>query len=368
MGSLASDRFRYGVLLAIAVAFSLAPGCGTDKGGANAPAPEPTSHTSSERSPESVDPSGRIDLGEGGSVSWLDSRRILHYSVTGLPAIDVETHERATVLPAADSTRLGSSAVVSPDGSQLAFARHLSWDGPPVLQVLTLGEKEPISVAPMPDGPYGHDLPVWSPDGTMLAYLDRNRNMAYIVAVDGRSEPRVLPPDFVGVEVAAVMDWWGDRLLVSAGTGSATGLFIVPVGGGPPLRIDGDGAPKPGEAPASVGFSPDGTKVAYAKPDGGLWLAASDGSWRRSVNAKVGPLHRGYLDASFTPDGRLAFAVDEGLWLANQDGRAATQLTDSGCHNPLVSPDGSKIACYYSEEDAWGGHKVSVLIVQVAAA
>jgi hypothetical protein len=360
MGSSASARPRYGLILAIAAAFSLGVGCSADEERPTAPASKPPPP------PVAAGPSGRIELGEGGSVRWLDEDRILHYGLDGLAAIDVETKEREIVLPSSDGTRLASMAVVSPDGTRLAFARHLAWDRPPVLQVLPLGEKEPVSVAPTPEGPYGHDLPVWSPDGRQLAYLDRNRGMAYIVAADGRSEPQVLPPDFVGFEVAAVVDWWGDRMLVSAGTGSASGLYVVPVGGGPRLRIDGEGEPKPGGGPVAVGFSPDGRKVAYVRPDGGLWLAASDGSWRRHVNEDVGPSNRGWLGASFAPDGRVAFAVDEGLWLADADGRSPTQLTDSGCHAPLVSPDGSKVSCYYSEEDAGGGgNKVWVTIVEL---
>jgi Tol biopolymer transport system component len=358
-------RLGIPVIAALTVGVALlGVGCGGRETGAPATSPPPPPPASTQ--PESA-PSDRIDLGEAGySIVWLDDDHLLVRDQDGFTSVDVNTHKKKTVFREAGGSRIESHAAVSPDGSRIAFTRHLTDQAPAVLQVLTLGEAEPKTIVPASEGPYGLDWPVWSPDGTLLTFLDWNLRMPYMVAADGTSERRALPPDFPAYEGTVVVDWSGDQILVAAASGNANGLFTAPVAGGPPVRIDASGDPEPPDGPSGLGFSPDGGKVAYTQPDGGLWLAASDASWRRRVNPKGTSVRGGRGAASFAPDGRLFFAADEGLWVANEDGHHPRRILESGCASARVSPDGSKVACYYSEEDeATGGHHAWAFIVEL---
>jgi serine/threonine protein kinase/Tol biopolymer transport system component len=111
--------------------------------------------------------------------------------------------------------------------------------------------------------------------------------------------------------------------------------------------------------------SPDGRFIAYVSRDHDahhIWLMDADGQNNRQLTGGGGEKY-----PSFTPDGNwvvyTSLAKERGsLWkISTSGGGAPIQLTrDAITMKPVVSPDGTKIACTYrtDETDKW---KIAVL-------
>jgi tricorn protease len=144
------------------------------------------------------------------------------------------------------------------------------------------------------------DHPVWSPDGTMVAYTTDNNGNQQIA----------LRPSSGGAE----------KIL----THFTTGYLYAPV------------------------FSPDGKLLAFSDSAHRLWLANTDGTAPRMVAQNpFGEIH----DQSFSPDGRyLAYSLNRdaqqhGLWLYDITAGHATGIS-TGTNDdtaPVFSPDGKDL-------------------------
>jgi Tol biopolymer transport system component len=143
------------------------------------------------------------------------------------------------------------------------------------------------------------ESPVWSPDGTKIAF-DRNNDI-YVVNADGSGEYSVT---------------------------------------GPPLHPSG------GEGLAA--WSADGKEIAYSKfvfvlnqiPHLNLFKSTADGLIETRLTDYAG----NDLYADWSPDGqKIAFARDDVVYVMNADGSGVTSLGVSGI-SPSWSPDSQKIA------------------------
>jgi Tol biopolymer transport system component/DNA-directed RNA polymerase specialized sigma24 family protein len=137
-----------------------------------------------------------------------------------------------------------------------------------------------------------NSFPVWSPDGSQVAYLSMpqggGRNQIFVVNVDGSNRFQVTPVealqptpglpasdpktvDPVQYPIYGPPHWSADgKRLVSAMWASATSRFVVifPVNGGTAQRL-----PVAGLERNFVDWSPDGSTIAYLGKDGReLWL------------------------------------------------------------------------------------------------
>jgi hypothetical protein len=149
--------------------------------------------------------------------------------------------------------------------------------------------------------------PVWSPDGTKIAFYGYPRGAVqgganydvYVMSADGSAVANL-------TTTPADVESWFSQL-----------------------------NPK---------WSPDGTRIAYDGDDG-LYVVKVDGSGTRIASGQ---------DATWSPDGtRIAFGGQGGIFAVSPDGNGLVQLTSGPGFDefPAFSPDGSRIAYQHSQGD-----------------
>ena len=150
------------------------------------------------------------------------------------------------------------------------------------------------------------------------------------------TEPRPSPD---GGYVAFVQRWQ-----------SASGIVVVPAGGGPERLVATpvDPAPGRGLGGGCLAWCPDARTLVFAAADGDLWEATMDGHFRRLTS-----WGRSCRAPDVAPDGSfVVFAVDEAeVWKIDRSAGAedlhAVRLDDGAdefCFDPVVAPDGTVVA------------------------
>lgn len=225
-----------------------------------------------------------------------------------------------------------------------------------------------------PDGSDLHNLtdhpayefgPVWSPDGTRLAFTSYrgdeavNQGKIYIAAPDSAGRVTALIQVTGGDTVERALMWSpdGTRLYFSsslpADPASVPNLFVaqVDVPAGTPLEAIS--IRQITDAPGGIGspaLSPDGQWIAFelvrdGSPD--IYAIRPDGSGLRNLSRRAQP----DLLPVWSPDGQwVAFRGDRSprsdIFLAQPGAAARRNLTDYPAvdYNPVWSPDGQWIA------------------------
>jgi eukaryotic-like serine/threonine-protein kinase len=196
---------------------------------------------------------------------------------------------------------------LSPDGRRLARQRIIRGPENPDIWVddLDRGTQVRITDAPVPD-----IYPVWSPDGTRLAYVTGNppgragERAISIAAADGSGVVETFACPGGQNAYCEPTDWWGDRLLVTVRTARGGDIWSV--------AADQSHAAQPllaeSYAERDGRVSPDGRWIAY--------VSVESGRPEVSVRSLVGPARRIVLspDGGDQPvwrkDGRELFFVD----------------------------------------------------------
>jgi Tol biopolymer transport system component len=171
----------------------------------------------------------------------------------------------------ADGNRLAySERGVSKDDVYHIYARRVPTGA---VTQLTTGEANDIS-------------PAWSPDGTRIAFLRVDNGKAQLLTIPsaGGAETRIAEfPAAESEQPLPALSWSHDGRTLAAvigGEKQAAGIALISVSNGalrrvttPPQGSDGDWSPA---------FSPDGSKLAFARGSGGeaqdLYLADADGA------------------------------------------------------------------------------------------
>jgi Tol biopolymer transport system component len=306
------------------------------------------------------------DVGSGSTRAvWWGAAAIAAIAVTLVVLWQPDTSPLPAVGNTIQVTRdpgLEVDPAVSPDGEMVAFAAGPATGMRIWVRAVTGGR----SIA-LTDSGGNHRWPRWSPDGSEIAYQDRDG--IYVVPRLGgpsRLVARLPETEVKSSEGAftpvAGLAWSPDGTrLAFAGNLGLEGLFVAEVGGGgTPTRLT---APR---EPHSPSWSPDGTRIAVASGNGifvfggayfgnagqsSIWIVPLDGGDPIRVTEEDN------LDGSpaWAPDGRHLFWVsDRGgtrdIYRIPVDRRGLPEgppmrlTTGLGVHTMDLSPDGRHLA------------------------
>jgi Tol biopolymer transport system component len=235
--------------------------------------------------------------------------------------------------------------VWSHDGTRIAFLRYTITDfvngmGDYEIFVANADGTDVRNLTPW----LGEGSPTWSPDGSRIAFHRFSEERHDVYVAHGDKLMRITE----GVLSDEGQAWSpeGTRLVIARGVDGSQDLYAV--------SIDGTGLTRLTDTPGYDGdaaWSPDGSRIAFVSARSGrsaLYLMAPDGSAQRQVSEVPGPV----VSATWSPDGtRIAFEVQTGrpdtdIYVVDADGSgqyvlAGTPRDEVG---PEWAPDGSWIA------------------------
>ena len=182
--------------------------------------------------------------------------------------------------------------------------------------------------------------PEWSPDGSMIAFS--SSSALWVVDRDGGNARRLV--DQIYSESVWSPD--GSRIAYEVQTGMVSmDIWTVDVDTAARNNLTSTA----NSLDAEPTWSPDGSRIAFSSNrDGhtGLWIMPAGGGQPVKVAGGSGEIRLMY--PAWSPDGhRIAFISDDDLWVIGADGAGAVRLTDTPDMTerlPAWSTDGSRIA------------------------
>jgi serine/threonine protein kinase len=227
---------------------------------------------------------------------------------------------------------------LSPDGRLLTFIRGAStFVGPGQIYIKSLPDGDPV---PLTDDSLAKMSPVFSPDGSRIAYTASTSNFVWdtwIVGISDRAPTAWL-------KNASGLSWFRDRRLVFSEITSGLHMKVVTAGEG---RDD----VRPVYAPSSEqgmahrsSVSPDGTWLLIAEMDAQVWqpcrLVPVDGT---SNGRPVGPPGQ-CRSAAWSPDGNWMYFSSNStgsfhIWRQRFPDGAPEQVTNGPTEEEGIAPD-----------------------------
>lgn len=199
-----------------------------------------------------------------------------------------------------------SEPAISPDGSDLAFVRHLGTDDADLWVVASGGG----TARRLTNNPNFESGPAWSPDGLRLAFA--------------REELNSDPSD---IEFPLVPAIW-----------------ILDIASGTELRLTQGGDPF---------WSPDGRQLVFIR-SGNVYIINADGSGLMELYRHTGQSHEEVVgDVFYSPDGQWIYLISEETHIRDRrirpDG-SGLQYTGWNADSATISPDSNRVAIAYFHE------------------
>jgi Tol biopolymer transport system component len=208
---------------------------------------------------------------------------------------------------------------------------------------------------------------VWSPDGSLIAYLDRHLSL-WLVRPDG-SGRRLLLPESRLQSVGLSWSPDGTRIAITTKKGCCKRihLYIVPVSGRRPVRL-----PAGKHSGYGVAWSPRGDEIYY--DNGGIWAIRPDGTGRRKISSvgSVGSITPVGSAETLSPDGsQFVFGVTRysAFGVVNADGTGYHVVTTHVYteYGEVWSPSGHRIlygradnrGIYMIDPDSRNNHRIT---------
>jgi Tol biopolymer transport system component/serine/threonine protein kinase len=257
----------------------------------------------------------------------------------------------------------------SPDGKLLAIVDRNVPLAPLgiFLYAFETGTKQKLT---SPPGEYfGDTRPKFSPDGKSLALIRAPSGASgdlYVLhlADGGRREPQRLTFD----RGVGNLDWTADgrKIVFSAGDVGRTSLWMIPASGGTPERLSAGG-----ENSSALSISRSGSRLAYSRyvADVNIWQMPGPSSTdKRSVPSKFIASTQIDGEPQFSPDGKkVAFSSSRSgsleIWVSDEEGHNTVQMTSFNgpqqLGSPRWSPDGQWIAFDSAKLGNWDIYIIS---------
>ena len=283
--------------------------------------------------------------------------------VSTIAAITLSFSRRETRRPEAWTAEPFSSlggqeefVAISPDGLHLAFSWTERSGASPHIYLQALNEHSPKRLTSSNDG---ENRPVWSPDGSSIAFLhvlSPGRTEVLVKSLSNGSEVKVadLHGSYPWLCTIPRLSWApdGKKIYTSGniGTKEACGVIAINVA---TRSLQPITQPPPGSiGDLEAAISPDGTQVAFLRNAGTLggdiYVTPIEGGAARRVTFDK----RDIMGFCWMPDGR-GFIVSSRrgdgvprLWQISLDGKVSKPLTDglTLAAFPSISPQGNRIA------------------------
>ena len=260
------------------------------------------------------DGSGLKRLSEStGWVSWSPRGDRIALQGPGLHLVEVATGDTSEIPDATQAPWFSGSVSWSPDGTLLAFVN----DSGLYIYNPDTGDRRQIAV-----GPSG--FPSWSPDGSRIAFQfgprvamtygayahdpEAGMRLYHVVEVDGSTDPKPLPP-------ARSPSWSPNGTSMTyLSDGCITGewdVYTVRPDGSSAKRPDGSSAKRLTDTPDSVKegpvWSPTGPSIAYSTLDKLMLVDAESGELQTLATSGGSESYRPGIhlhDSVWSPDGR----------------------------------------------------------------
>ena len=204
--------------------------------------------------------------------------------------------------------------------------------------------------------------PVWSPDGTQIAYVCENFSICLINADGSGRRALTQTGAWKGSWIYDLDPTWapdGKRIAFASNrTGNDYDLYVVNVDGTGLRRLSTTANPD-----AHPVWSPDGTKLAFESSSEGSIFENVD-IYTVTIDApavtRITSSDRVERAPAWSPDGtKIAFAREDGfgydVFVMNADGSTRTVLADNQAieESPAWAPDGSAVAFDTLDRGSW---------------
>jgi Tol biopolymer transport system component/DNA-binding winged helix-turn-helix (wHTH) protein len=235
---------------------------------------------------------------------------------------------------------------LSPDGTQLAFARKFPAENRQALVIknLAAGEEKMLASVNLPEEFYWNNYPAWSADGKKIALVvtEQTEHFKRIVIFENGAARELKLPDFRNVEQVV---WSADanHLIAAANDGNNFQLWKIDVASGAARRITNDL-----NSYLGISVSADRQKLLSRQRVyfSNIWVAGKDGDLRQLTEGTS--RNDGLKGLAWIDDERIVYSTNDekirdwNLWLLNASDGAKRKLTDDAetqNDNPAIAPD-----------------------------